>query len=348
MRHLIIAAVMALAACASEADWPPLRASAPTTRAAVGCPADYTGAADQLIDPDYQGCDDSDLAATTTEPTTTTTEPTTPTTEPTKRTVAAPPTATTTAPPPPSAAWPGPTNTGVPAGTVLTPHTGNLVVSTPGTVIQNRHVQGGQIVVNAANVTIRRSKITGSATQGIRIESAAARLVVEDVEIDCLNGGGSNGMAQIFGNADQNITVHRVNVHHCENGFDIDGGMTIRDSYVHDLFAGGTAHTDGAQIWPGARNVLFEGNVLEAPPPPNGTSAIIAAASSGPQFQNIRIEHNILKGGAYTLYCPGQPSVNVRIVNNRFVPGAFGPADCDRSNIAQWSGNVNHVTGAPI
>ena len=71
--------------------------------------------------------------------------------------------------------------------------------------------------------------------------AGGTRLLVEDSEVDCKMTGG-NG----FGEA--HITVRRVNVQGCENGFDINQNFTVEDSYIHDLYNGGDAHTDGAQF----------------------------------------------------------------------------------------------------
>ena len=39
-----------------------------------------------------------------------------------------------------------------------------------------------------------------------------------------------------------------MNVHGCENGLDINQNITVEDSYIHDLYNPGSAHTDGAQL----------------------------------------------------------------------------------------------------
>ena len=63
----------------------------------------------------------------------------------------------TSTPPPTNGPFPDASNTGVPAGTVLTP-SGGLTITTAGAVINAREITG-QVVVNAPNVTIRNSRI---------------------------------------------------------------------------------------------------------------------------------------------------------------------------------------------
>ena len=115
-------------------------------------------------------------------------------------------------------------------------------------------------------------------------------LVVEDSEVSCGDGPGT-----AFG--DSNITARRVEVHGCENGFDVDVKVTIEDSYIHDLWAGGDAHTDGIQIAIGD-DVTIRHNRIEAGT--NGTSAIISPSSG---TNNVTVDRNLMSGGAATLYC---------------------------------------------
>ena len=49
--------------------------------------------------------------------------------------------------------WPDATNTGVPAGTTLTPHVGDLTISTPGAVVSGLDITGS-VLITASNVTL--------------------------------------------------------------------------------------------------------------------------------------------------------------------------------------------------
>ena len=66
-------------------------------------------------------------------------------------------------------------------------------------------------------------------------------LRLEDTEIDCRN---TNGTAV----GEANVTARRLNIHGCENGFDMNQNVTVEDSYIHDLYNGGSAHMDGIQM----------------------------------------------------------------------------------------------------
>lgn len=254
--------------------------------------------------------------------------------------------------------FPDSSNTGVPAGTTLTAYTGPSNITTPNTVIDSKTI--GCIQVSASGVVIRNSRITCASGAAVYVDDrsftdTATPLLLEDVEINCQNSNTTG-----VGEAD--VTVRRANIHGCENGFDINQNMLIEDSYIHDLYNGGGAHMDGAQLasghWNGssypccALNVTIRHNTIYAVDPAGafGTSAIIS--NSGGDV-NVLIEHNLMAGGAFTLYCEQHAKgTNYRVIDNHFstrfksTVGFFGPStDC--SDEVQ-SGNVIHETGQPI
>ena len=154
------------------------------------------------------------------------------------------------------------------------------------------------------------------------------------------------------------MTARRVDISGCENGLSINQNVTLTDSFVHDLYASSTAHSDGIQLsfghWNGssypccAVNVTIQHNTIYG----TDTSAIISN-KLGPDV-NILIDSNLLAGGGYTLYCDqnGIKGTNYRVTNNHFSRiffpnvGFFGPStDCSDET---QSGNVIHETGAPL
>ena len=70
---------------------------------------------------------------------------------------------------------------------------------------------------------------------------AGTPLLIEDSEIDCQNTSGT-----AIGEA--NVTARRLNIHGCENGFNISQNVTVEDSYIHDMYNSAEAHTDGIQF----------------------------------------------------------------------------------------------------
>ena len=235
--------------------------------------------------------------------------------------------------------FPDATNTGVPAGTALSVINGNIRVTTPGTVIDRKDIRGC-IIVEAPNVVIRRSRITSpNCFYMILSEDPAGNLLVEDVEINCQN-------QNAHGIGDNGITARRVNIHHCENGFDVDVNFTVVDSYIHDACACADGHEDGIQIAVG-RNVTIHHNTIFV----YGTSAVISKPDNTAQ---VRISNNLFAGGAYTLYCsPGDSTVNFRVLDNRFSKllwpngGFYGPwTDCE--NETEVRNNIWDDTLQPL
>jgi hypothetical protein len=224
---------------------------------------------------------------------------------------------------------------------------GDVSLSTAGMTYQGRDVRGC-IRVTAPNVTIKNVKVTcnsGGGRNYTRVNTSSTGLLLADVEINCLNDFGS-----AIGS--DNFTALRVNVHNCENGFNVGapGNVLIRDSYIHDLWvdANDDAHADGIQIGEGASNLTIYHNVIHNP---NGqTAAIIMWNEGGAQNNNVAITNNLLAGGGYTLYCGRVgTSVNVAITGNRFGPSRFSYANsCTGSHITTWANNVRDATGAVL
>jgi len=222
-------------------------------------------------------------------------------------------------------------------------------------------------------VVIKNSKITCGSGYSLYVDDASFNpawtpLTVQDSEID-----GQVSASTCFGEGWANF--RRVNIHGCENGFDTNQKLDVRDSYVHDLKGTGCpqsdgCHADGLQMacghWtgtgngcsagyaPGALDVTLIHNTIYGVHSNGtlGTSAIISNKGSNTDT-NILIQNNLLAGGAATLYCQqGAKGSNYRVLDNhfstRFSPnGGQFMFSTDCSDETQ-SGNVVHETGQPL
>lgn len=260
--------------------------------------------------------------------------------------------------------WPNAATTGVPRGTVLTTHVGDMNINTPGQVVQNLHMIG-QFIVNAPGVTIQNCLIDGWSTFAISTNGAAQTgtpLLIQDCEIgppqfDPADQNHAFGATQIL---EINFIARRLNMYGSENGFSVDGNALIEDCYIHDLNLKGTdPHSDCIQFADSVSNVIIRHNRLESMGADNsghivnGTSCIISPqASSGPH--DVVIDNNLFAGGGYALYGPQNgKATNVQITNNKFwttyfpLCGAFGPWT-DASDEDLVTGNTFYPSGLPL
>lgn len=215
------------------------------------------------------------------------------------------------------------------------------IYSTAGQVVTNREIRGC-VEVRAANVTFRNVRIIASCFWAVR--SFAANAVFEDVEISCQDTPGSNGYSNGAGGS---VTLRRAEITSCENGLNVPGNTTVVDSWIHDLYDGGDAHTDGAQFNQGAANIRFEHNTIDVRG--RSTAAIIMWDEGDPQNHDVLITRNLMAGGAYTLYCGRYgTAVNVTISQNRFGPFTYGSSSYCGDNGEVWTGNVRDLTGAAL
>jgi hypothetical protein len=244
----------------------------------------------------------------------------------TTTTTVLPPTTTTTTTTPPADEWPSVDNTG-PTGQCTSTHTGLLVVSQPGTVIDGL-CQSGTIVFTGSSdgSTIRNSRVTANPgagdTEGIYFDNGATNITVDHNEIDCAgNGGGSNGLYQ--GYLTTSITASFNEIRRCENGITTGANATFTDNLIHLPDSNDVNHADGVQVYDGAHDLLFEHNYWHYP---LSSSSFQYHTSAGAQNYNVVLRNNKLIGGAAVLRIPGDnPSC-------RF-PNYCGP----------WTGN--EVTG---
>jgi hypothetical protein len=274
--------------------------------------------------------------------------------------------------------YPDQTCTGVPSGTTLqrvpadvtsgdgwswNATDGVMYVTGANAVVDGVDV-AGQILVQAPGVTVENCKASGVLVTGAARDPGAARLTVQDCEIDC--GGGAAGGTAI---GDINVTALRVNVHGCENGFDLDSDATIQDSYIHDLFQAPAAHTDGIQSHLGSRLVIQHNRIYAETPGACGTpegftadcggnSAIIMGDGTDTS-SDTTIRDNLFAGGGYTLYCPRNPLTSFEVSNNHWSrlyhpkSGGFGPQDSCLNDdgtpiVTRWTDNVWDDTRDPI
>jgi hypothetical protein len=265
------------------------------------------------------------------------------------------PTKTPTTAPPPRGSWPGPGDTGVPAGTKLVQKTGSIVIKEDGKVIDGWDVTG-DITVEADNVTIRNTRVRGQDDYwGILQREGFSGLQVEDSEIF-----GNGRQRTQFGilNQGKMITVRRVDIHTISNGILTDQGL-VEDSYVHDPKYYSGDHTDmimsTGTAAAGTELIIRHNTVINTL---DQTGAIALFQDFG-VTRNVTVEGNLLAGGGWSLYAgAGRKglSSNIRVIDNVFSRrvwpkgGYAGPVSYWDSNGPGnvWRGNTWESGGASV
>jgi hypothetical protein len=224
----------------------------------------------------------------------------------------------------PTSGQPGQANTGVPVGTALTQHYGDMKMTTAGATYDRLDIHGF-VTILAPHVTITRSIIRGgvatSGNPGLVTDTAAAgtnfvltdsELVPEhpSVAIDGIRGG--------------NYTLTRDNIHDTVDTAKVLGNdVTIQDSWLHHTVhytsdpyqSNGPSHNDGVQVLSGTRirilNNTINGADNSAMQITQGNGAVSALSFTG----------NWADGGACTVNVADVPlptMSGITVSDNRF------------------------------
>lgn len=249
------------------------------------------------------------------------------------------------APPPPSpGARPDITNTGVPAGTVLSNYSGAAYNNTSNMTYENMTFTSSMTFAGNS-VTLRNCKLNS----GVLFNGDNIRM--ERCEID--------GGVSLSGTATVDLLYNRI------HSFGSDGlhitsdtgqvrDVTVAHNYIHNPTPGAGAHADGVQVR-GVQRLTFLNNSIDMGPWKlvNGQNVLNAAmflqggANGG--NSDVTLENNYLNGGGYIFYVGNGP--RTKVINTRFGPdGEFGYVNntAGQGDIIQWTGNVRDDNGAPV
>lgn len=234
--------------------------------------------------------------------------------------------------------YPDETNTGVPAGTVLT-DSGSITVSQNGAIIENLNITGN-ITIRANSVTIRKVRITSGDYYPIDHNNGNTGLVIEDTEIFGLSHNVTAGIS--FGN----FTARRVYIHGSADGIKADSNAIIEDSYITDLAynAQVDTHNDGIQTT-GGSNVTIRHNTCKLSVTP-GANACIQVGTEWGGNSNWLVTNNLFDGGGWTINAGNGNGPNMVFTNNRFTRNAgYGPGGVPG---ATWTGNYFDDDGTAV
>ena len=252
------------------------------------------------------------------------------------------------------AARPGPTNTGVPAGTSLKPYYGTLTVTTAGAVYDGLDIHGF-VDVRAPNVTIRRSIIRGGTATGHSIgivtNTKTTRLLVEDSEIVP-----EHPSVYIDGVQGANYTLSRVNIHGTVDGAKVFGdNVRIAGSWIHALSSyasdpyqgGGATHNDDVQVL-GGRSIRITQNTLT-----DATNSALQVTQDHSATTSLQFDGNWADNGKITVNLANKPlgsMSGITVNDNHF--GRHSTLNCPILATSAISlsayGNTYQDDGSPV
>ena len=226
---------------------------------------------------------------------------------------------------------PGPSNTGVPKGTSLSDYNGPCTITKAGTTIDAKKISC-DVVVRAADVTIKRSRIDGVVLLDSDVPGSAKwSYTLADSEVDA---GVQEHPAVSYGN----MTVLRSNVH---------GGITsvqcgekavsctIEDSWLHgQQIKQGTDWHLGGFLSNGGHNIRIRHNtiVCDTPVTPDGQGCTgdLNLLGDFAVVADVVVSDNYLGANTGSSYClyggdaaskPFPHGNNIRVTGNIFERG---------------------------
>lgn len=199
--------------------------------------------------------------------------------------------------------WPDATNTGATGPLTRYPATGdgNLVVTTPGAIIENLDVRG-HIDIQAPNVTVRNTIVRGWGVE--RVITISGRVLFGLITA---TAAGATGLTVekctlvprvpqywICGvKSSYDFTVRRTHTYEVVDGIDAyepTSRLTAEDNYIHDLsffdnspdhakdqYHPGWTHNDCIQLSGGAGHIIRGNSLYPNPSPRVGTPATLRA-----------------------------------------------------------------------
>jgi hypothetical protein len=227
--------------------------------------------------------------------------------------------------------FPGPGNTGVPAGTSLTAYTGPCTITTPNTVINQKIVDNcGQdgITIATTGVQITKSRINGAISA---TEDSNTSFSLIDSEVNA-------GVVWWAAVATTHMTILRANITGGETSIYCYMDCNIKDTYIHAQGLDQTQewHLGGILANDGPTDLTVTHSTLACDTPSNpvdgGCSGDFNLFGDFGPISNVLAQNNLLVAKTTLAYCsyggtmakPYPHANNVRYLNNIFQRGTNG------------------------
>jgi hypothetical protein len=213
-------------------------------------------------------------------------------------------------------------STGVPSGTTLRVHNGDLNITQAGTVISGLDIRG-LVKINAINVTIKNSIIRGRSVSApaALVNNLGGRSGLKIIDSELYPSQPSPDINGIYG---YNFTLTRVDIHGVIDGAHVTGSnVTIANSWLHgnlhytsDPNQGGKpSHDDSIQIQKGS-NIKVYGSTLSG-----SHNAGVQITQDTGDVSNFSFTNNFADGGACTINVAQKsygPIYGTVITDNKF------------------------------
>jgi hypothetical protein len=199
---------------------------------------------------------------------------------------------------------------------------GTYMVSTANTVVNCLKLTG-TLNIEASNVTVKNSILTGTSWWGVRVgvtNASTTGLKLLNDKLQTVVGQGPDNGGYDYGVAPQSagsIEVGYCDISGYKDGVDISTG-SIHDSYIHDLSNFSGAHTQDVYVYAGGSGVQISNNTLINDTPISVASASVYIAPDDGHQNNVSLIGNKLAGGALTVYGGDSTATNIVVKNNVF------------------------------
>jgi hypothetical protein len=221
---------------------------------------------------------------------------------------------------PSACGYPDTTNTGVPAGTTLTP-SGSITASTNGQVIDGKDITGS-VTIAADNVTIRNSRVftdNSGSTAVININDGADNFTLEDSEVGG-NGSTTNAPESGVWNHYNNpgAQVIRSYIHGSPDNWEGRVDL-VKDSYMVVDAALPGSHDENIYVWCTTVNVDHSTLINH-----HEQTATVFGDTLGCGGNDYTVTDSLLAGGGFTLYSQAAgeshsiPDAKTVVTGNRF------------------------------
>lgn len=252
--------------------------------------------------------------------------------------------------------FPGPSTTGIPTGTQLTPYTGSCNVTTNNLVIDAKTIDCNPLTITASNVVISRSLVNGEVT--IDSYPSAYSFTITDSEViaDSTPTGVNNGATGI---GKSNFVAIRDNVHGGIRSIWCEFSCTEKDNWLHGQLTDptGAAHESATRM--GENSIITHNSMVcdaQNVPPDAGCSADLTGYGDFEVIESDTISNNLFmttQGGtcAYGGSSPGKPYSNgvhnIVFQNNIFQRGPGNQGAGPLGHCGNWFGISDFDPKAP-